>query len=344
MAIESDLEVIEPDLPIIDSQHHLWVHAGRRYLIDEFQADLASGHNVIASVYMECGAMYRKHGPSSLRTVGEAEFVAGTAAMSESGSFGPTRICTAFVGAADLTLGAEVDGVLDALGAASGGRLRGIRGAASWDADPAVHTGLRPMAPQGLLRDPRFRAGFARLGARGLVYDAFQYHPQLGDLCDLADAFPNTPIVVGHCGGLLGIGPYAVASNFVQWKNLVGQIARRPNTFMKLGGLGGRRCGFGFERRHTCASAAELARSWRPYIETCIELFSPARCMYESNFPQDSASGNYRTVWNALKRTASTCTAAEKSEMFHGTAGRVYRIDLPPPSEPQTLPVGKDTR
>lgn len=323
-----DTEVIDPDLPIIDPHHHLLVHTGHRYLLEEYQADLASGHHVLASVYVECSAMYRKSGPEALRSVGEAEFAAGMAAMSDSGFFGPTRVAAAFVGAADFTLGAAVDEVLDALAIASGGRLRGIRGAAIWDANPVVNTGTRPFAPKGLLLDAQFRAGVSRLAARGLVYDAFQYHPQLADLCSLADAFPHMPIVVNHCGGLLGIGPYASGDTFGQWKALVTDVARRPNTLMKLGGLSAPRCGFGFRERSTPASAEELATLWRPYIQTCIELFGPERCMFESNFPPDKVSGSYRTLWNALKLTAAGCSPSEKTAMFSGTAQRVYQIDL----------------
>jgi len=319
--------VIEPDLSIIDSHHHLWLHTGKRYLIDEYAADLASGHNVVATVYVECSAMYRSDGPERLRSVGEAEFVAGMAAMSNSGLFGPTRICASFVGAADLSLGGAVEEVLEALDRASGGRLRGIRGVAIWDADRSVNTGTRPFAPQGLLLDKRFREGAAVMARRGLVYDAWQYHPQLPDLCSLADALPDLTIVVNHCGGLLRIGPYATSDTFEQWKRLVTQVAQRPNTLMKLGGLSARRCGFGFDQRSVPATADEIADLWRPYIETCIDLFGPSRCLFESNFPPDSVSGDYRTLWNALKITASRCSASEKGQLFSGTARTVYRVE-----------------
>lgn len=322
-----DPAVIEPDLPIVDCHHHLWLRPEHRYLIDEYAADLASGHKVLASVYVECNAMYRQHGPDALRCVGEAEFAAGMAAMSDSGLFGPTRICAGFVGALDFTLGAGVDAVLDALAAASGGRLRGIRGMAAWDADRTVNTGVRDLAPQGLLLDPRFRAGFARVAARKLVYDAWQYYPQLTELCSLADAFPDATIVVDHCGGLLGIGGYATPDNFGRWKARVTEVAQRPNTLMKLGGLSPKRTGFGFETRATPPTAQELAATWRPYVETCIELFGTDRCMFESNFPADRASGSYRNMWNALKLTAQHCSSAEKSALFCGNARRVYRLE-----------------
>jgi predicted TIM-barrel fold metal-dependent hydrolase len=321
----SDLEVVDPDLPVVDAHHHLWVRGGVRYLIDEFAADLASGHRVEATVYVECGSMLRRTGPPALRPVGEAEFVAGMAAMADSGQFGPARICAAFVGAADLTLGSAVAEVLEALAAASGGRLRGIRGAAAWDADPSINVGGRPHAPRGLLLDPRFRAGFACLAERGLVYDAWQYHPQLPEVCSLADAFPAVPIVVNHTGGRLGIGPYSNENPEV-WRALVADVARRPNTFMKLGGMSRQRCGFALEARNPAPTAYDLAQTWRPYVERCIELFGPRRCMFESNFPPDNVIGSYRKLWNALKLTASRCTDDERAELFAGTARRVYRI------------------
>ena len=328
IAAPPDARVLEPDLPIIDPHHHLWVHTGHRYLIEEYQADLESGHKVLATVYVECGAMYRRGGPPAMRPVGEVEFAAGVAAMSASGSYGPAQICAGIVGGADLSLGDVVGEVLDAMAAASGGRLRGIRNATNWDPDPAVNTGSRPFAAPGALLDRRFQAGCARLAARDLAYDAFVYHPQLADVCRLADAFPHMTVVVNHCGGLLGIQGYARAETFGQWRSLVAEVARRGNTAMKLGGLSGRRCGFGFDERREPASDEELARLWRPYIETCIALFGPERCMFESNFPPDRASGSYRTLWNAFKRITAGCSASEKAALYSATAQRVYRLSL----------------
>ena len=318
--------VIEPDLPIIDPHHHLGYQYGGRYLVEEFAADIATGHNVLATVYIECSVMYRAHGPAALRPVGEVEFTAGQAAMSESGGFGSAHICAGIVGAVDFTLGERVDETLEAMEIAGGGRFRGVRGSAIWDADLSVNTGTRPFAPRGMLRDATFRAAFARLATRRLVYDAFQYFPQLDDVCSLADAFPNAVIVVDHCGGLLGIGPYDRPDNFVHWKAKVAEAAKRPNVVMKLGGMAGKRCGFGFEKRTSPASEEEIVALWRPYIETCIELFGPSRCMFESNFLPDKHAGEYRTLWNVFKRIAAGASAAEKADLFHNTANRVYRV------------------
>jgi L-fuconolactonase len=319
-------EIIDPDLPIIDPHHHLGYQYGGRYLAEEFAADIATGHNILATVYIECSVMYRANGPEHLRPVGEVEFAAGQAAISESGGFGPAHICAGIVGAVDFTLGERVDEVLDAMTAAGGGRFRGVRGSAIWDADPSVNTGTREFAPRGMLLDSTFRAAFARLAARDLVYDAFQYFSQTDDLCSLADAFPNARIVIDHCGGLLGIGPYATADNFDRWKAAMAAAAKRPNLTMKLGGLAGKRNGFGFEKRTQPASEEEIVALWRPYLETCIELFGPQRCMFESNYLPDKHAGHYRTLWNVFKRVASGASASEKADLFRETANRVYRV------------------
>jgi L-fuconolactonase len=129
-------EILEPDLPIIDPHHHLWDRPGWRYLLDELLVDLNSGHNIVATVFLQCRAMHRADGPEPLRPVGETEFVNGVAAMSASGGYGRTRVCAGIVGHADLTLGASVRDVLEAHIHAGGGRFRGIRHSNAWDARP----------------------------------------------------------------------------------------------------------------------------------------------------------------------------------------------------------------
>lgn len=323
--------VLDPDLPIIDAHHHFYPYKHPalphgRYLINDMEADLASGHNVIATVYVECHFMQWRHGPARMRPVGEALYVDTMARLAESGLFGPTRICAGFVGAADLTLGDAVGEVLDALEEASGHRLRSIRAPANWDADPRVNTGTRPMAPPGLMAEPRFRAGVAQVARHGLVFDAWCYHPQLHEVADLAGAFPHLVFVTNHCGGLLRIGPYDSPETHGHWMAQVTELARRPNVVMKLGGLSGKRSGFGYDTRPTRATAEELAADWRPWIEPLIELFGADRCLFESNFPVDIASADYRTLWNAFKLLAAGASEAEKLALFSGTAARVYRL------------------
>ena len=101
--------ILDPDLPIVDPHHHLWDRPGWRYLLDELLADTTSGHNIVATVFVQARAMYRKAGLEEMRPVGETEFVNGIAAMSASGIYGKTRVCAGIVGHADLALGGRVE-------------------------------------------------------------------------------------------------------------------------------------------------------------------------------------------------------------------------------------------
>ncbi len=184
-------EIIDPARPIVDPHHHLWDRGGQRYLIEELAADTASGHNVIATVYVEARSMYRAGGPEALRPVGEIEFANGAAAMSASGGYGPAAICAGIVGHVNLMLGEGAREVLEAEIAAGQGRFRGIRHSSAWDADPDV-AHMYATRPKGLLLDPTFRKGFACLAPLGLSFDAWLFHPQIGELSDLARAFPET--------------------------------------------------------------------------------------------------------------------------------------------------------
>ncbi len=130
--------ILEPGLPIIDPHHHLWQRPGWRYLLDDLLTDTGSGHNIVATVYMEASSMYREGGPEEMRPVGEVEFANGVAAMCGSGVFGKTRVAAGIVGHADMMLGSRVEPVLNALMRAGGDRFRGIRHGVSWEALPPL--------------------------------------------------------------------------------------------------------------------------------------------------------------------------------------------------------------
>jgi L-fuconolactonase len=322
---------LEPELPIIDPHHHLWDTPQRGlYLLPELLADTGGGHNIVSTVFLECQSMFRTDGPEEMRPVGEVEFVNGTAAMSASGQYGKTRVCEAIIGWGDLMLGAKVRKVLEAEIEAGGGRFRGVRYGTSHDDSIVGKFVSRPIPPHRLL-DPKFREGFAELGKLGLTFDSWHFHPQLPDLVDLARAFPDTTIIVDHVGGVLGVGPYAgrTAEILPAWRKSIANLAQYPNVSMKLGGLGMTSFGFGFHERDAPPSSQELADTWRPYVETCIEAFGPTRCMFESNFPPDKQSCGYTELWNAFKRITPGASATEKTALYSGTAARVYKMIKP---------------
>ncbi len=316
---------LEPELPICDAHHHLWDRKGQRYLLDEFLADLNTGHNIVSTVFLQCHTMYRKGGPEAFRPVGETEFVNGIAAMSASGGYGETRIAAGIVGYVDLALGEAAGEVLDAQIAAGGGRFRGVRHSAAWDADPVIGNGAQ--AP-GLLLRPEFRAGLRELTKRNLVFDLWCFHTQLDEALDLVRAQPETQFVLGHCGGALGYGPYAGQRDavFALWKARMAALARCPNVVVKLGGMMMRLAAYDYGALELPPSSEDLAGWWGPYITTCIELFGAERCLFESNFPVEKMGIGYAEIWNAFKRLAAGASAHEKAALFAGTAHRVYRL------------------
>lgn len=330
--------VLEPDLPIIDAHHHLWAIDGatdnslgghsHAYLLDAFEADAATGHDVRASVFVECGTAYAAGGPPEIRPVGEVAFIAGLTgdALADDAQGRRVRVAEGIVGHADLAAGDAVAPVLDAMIAAGRGRFKGVRHAAGWSDDPTI---LRSSAAHkaGLYGDARFRAGFAHLARRGLVFDAMLFHPQLADAADLAAAFPDATIVLNHCGGPLGTGSYAgrQAEVFAAWRAGLALVASRPNVRLKLGGLMLRLGAFDYWAMAQPPFSAGLAALWRPYLLTGIELFGPDRCIFVSNFPVDKMGVPYRTLWNAFKRVACG-SDAERAALFAGTAARTYSL------------------
>lgn len=322
---------LEPELRICDPHHHLWdFREGSvqgRYLLDEMLEDLAGGHNVASTVFIECGTMFRADGPEPYRAVGETEFVNGIAAMAASGAYGPTRIAAGIVGTADLKIGDAAGDLLDAQIAAGNGRFRGIRLGALWHASDAIRN-HRTEPPKGMLLREDFRTGFKHLAPRGLTFEAWCCHLQIPEVADLARAFPDTTIILNHFGGPLGIGPYAGKGDevFADWKGKIDDLATCPNVMAKLGGLNMDVNGFGWEDGDAPPTSEALMQATRHYFEYTIEKFGVARCMFESNFPVDKLSCSYTVLWNSFKRLTQGYSAVEKAALFHDTAVRVYRL------------------
>jgi len=320
-------EPIDPDLPICDPHHHLWDGPGDRgrYMLDEYLKDAGGGHNIIKTVFVECGTGYRHDGTEEMRPVGETEFACREAELSASGKYGKTSVAEGIVAFADLFLGTDVARVIEAHAGASGNRLKGIRHLCIWDSDPAVVTMGNAM---GMMLESGFRQGIACLRNYGLVFDAWQYFTQLMELKDLAENFPDTTIVVNHTGGPLGVGGYRGKHEevFNGWKKNIAELSKCPNVFMKLGGLGMPRCGFGWHEMSKPPDSMQLAAAMRPYFNFCIEKFGIERCMFESNFPVDKVSCSYTVLWNAFKQISNGFSPDERAALFHDNAVRVYRL------------------
>lgn len=314
---------LEPDLPIVDAHHHFSEHWGG-YLPNDLLKD-GEGHDIRATVYVQCGWHYRTDGPQALRPVGETEaVVACTREPNRRQSH--TQVAAGIVGYADLLLGAGVDDVLAAQVAAGGGRFRGIRNSGAFH--PAFRHGVLARPMKHLYADPDFKSGYACLARHGLSFDAWVYHTQLDDVLALARAFPETPLILDHIGGLLGVAHYRddPRAAIGEWLPGIRALAECPNVSVKLGGLGTAVFGHDFSGEARAPSSGQLAAAWRPAIEPVIERFGAGRCFFESNFPVDRTAASYGVVWNAFKRLTFGANAEEKRLLFHDTASRIYQL------------------
>ncbi|MEM7340293.1 MAG: amidohydrolase family protein [Actinomycetota bacterium] len=318
--------VLEPELEIVDAHHHLWTTETRYgvYDLDDLHVDTGAGHNVVATVFIDCGASYRIDGPEAKRPVGETEYVAERADRADEA--GRTPIA-AIVSHVDLTLGTAAGEVLDAHIAAAGGRFRGIRHSGARGEDPAVPTS-RTEPPADLFGQASFRAGAGELAARGLSFEAWQYHHQLDMVVELARAVPELTIVVNHLGGPIGVGGWASRRTEVEDALRAGWAAFRPlpNVVLKLGGIGMTRFGMTWHERPDPPSSAEVVERWGALIREAIDTLGPERCLFESNFPVDGETTGYGVLWNAFKTMTTGYTPEERALLFTGTARRVYRI------------------
>ena len=319
--------IVDAAQEIVDPHHHLWRREGYDYVLDDLWADTQTGHNICKTVFVECRAMYRETGPEHLRCVGETEFVAEIAEASKLGD-ADNAVISAIVSHADLTLGDDVDEVLDAHEAAGNGLFRGIRHAGARDPHPEDLT-IPGRALEGLYGRSDFRRGVQCLGARGLTYDTWHYHHQNQAFAQLARDIPDTTMILDHFGTPLGVGVYADKREeiFEKWCEDITELAQCPNVVAKLGGLAMPDNGFGWNLRPQPASSDELVAAHERYYLHTIAAFGPERCMFESNFPVDKMSVSYPVLWNALKKMAASFSAAERQAMFYGTADRVYHLD-----------------
>ena len=317
-------DIIDPDREIVDAHHHLWPQPGMNFELENLLADTSSGHNIVQTVFVECGAAYRVNDSEHLKCVGETEFVADRAAKSATGP--GSTIIAGIVAHADL-MGEHLDEVLDAHKVAGNGLFKGIRHSGAHEPNPEALSIRGPALPDLFAKDD-FRQGVARLGELGLSYDTWIFHHQIPDFRDLAEAVPGTTMILDHFGTPLGVGQYAGKRDeiFEVWKEDIEVVARCPNVFVKLGGMAMPDNGYGWETRDKPPTSDEFVAMQERYYDHTIACFGPGRCIFESNFPVDRLSLSYRTLWNGFKKIAAKYTEEHQDLMFSGVARKVYRL------------------
>jgi predicted TIM-barrel fold metal-dependent hydrolase len=169
--------------------------------------------------------------------------------------------------------------------------------------------GVRMTQMGDLVAGAEFRRGFAALSRRGLSYDLNIRFGDTEHALALASAFPQTMIAIDNMANPVSLG----RDYFDGWKEAMQQLATAPNVVMKISGLG-------------MADHRWTASLIRPWVLTAVDLFSPERCMFGSNWPVDGLYSDYAKVVNAVQAAISGLDATSKESIMRSVAERVYRI------------------
>lgn len=169
--------------------------------------------------------------------------------------------------------------------------------------------GVRDRTNPEKLMDAHFRHGYRLLARHGLVYDLDSLYDHLESARKLAEAIPEVTLVVEH----VAFPQERTDDYFRAWSKAMSEIAGAPNAVCKISGLG-----MGDQRW--------TVDSLRPWIEHVIEVFSPNRCFFGTNWPVDRMYSSYDALVTAYARLIRGYSEAEQSAMFFDNAARVYRL------------------
>ena len=162
----------------------------------------------------------------------------------------------------------------------------------------------------GSMDDPHWRRGYALLQPNRLSFDLQAPWWNLDQAADLARDFPQTTLILNHTG----LPSDRSEAGLAGWRRALEALAARPNTALKISGLG---------RRGKPWTEADNV----PVIRDAIAIFGTSRCMFASNFPVDSLVADYGTILAGFRAAIADRPAAERRALLHDNAVRLYRQD-----------------
>ena len=164
-------------------------------------------------------------------------------------------------------------------------------------------------AAPGSMRCPRWRSGYARLEAAGLMFELQAPWWHFGEAAELARDFPRTTIVVNHTG----LPAERDDASLAAWRAAMTVLAREPHVFLKISGLGvaGRRWTPGLQA---------------PVVREAIRIFGWQRCMFASNHPVDALVASLGDIFSGFKQITAALPAAQRLALFCDNAASLYRL------------------
>ncbi|MSR41693.1 MAG: amidohydrolase [Phycisphaerales bacterium] len=215
---------------------------------------------------------------------------------------------------------AGVVGWLPLTGAyATAGELAALRGCAGGAVLVAIRPMLQDISDDGYLLRDEVIASIEVLAtdARPLALDALVLPKHLDVLESFlrrAEQFARPlNVIVDH------IAKPAVREGngwrgLCAWRSQLRAIAQFPNASCKLSGLPAE------------AEADATAETFRPYIETALELFGAERLLWGSDWPIVALSTPMRNWRDAVSGCLSSLSSTERDAIFGANASRIYQL------------------
>jgi len=164
--------------------------------------------------------------------------------------------------------------------------------------------------PPGHCLGGKFIESVRLVGELGMSFDLCMRHGEIADAAKLADACPETRLVLDHCGNA-----EVHSDDRSKWRSDISALAEKKNVVCKISG-------FVATAKKGEWTTADLA----PVIRHCYESFGPDRVVFGSDWPVCNLSASYKSWVGALKEVMKGESEERRRKLFHDNAIRVYRL------------------
>ncbi len=165
--------------------------------------------------------------------------------------------------------------------------------------------------PDGFISNPRFIKGVSSLLKRNLTYDILTHEKQLIEVLSFINKLPKMNLVIDHISK-----PDIKNRSFKLWSAHMKEISTYDHVYVKLSGMV-------TEANWASWTTADI----KPYVEFCLEYFSPARLMFGSDWPVSLVAGSYSQVVGVIKDSIQELSQADQDQIMGGTAIKFYNLN-----------------
>lgn len=163
--------------------------------------------------------------------------------------------------------------------------------------------------PSKFFENEQFNRGVKEILKEGYIYEILFHEKDISAAIQFCQRHDQSPLVIDHLGK-----PNISSSDPKEWLNQIRKIAELPHVYCKLSGL-----------------ITEAKQNWvnediQPFIEIAIELFTPDRLMFGSDWPVCLLAGNYNDVYHLINDQINKLSISEQDFIMGKVAQKIYQI------------------